>query len=311
MLKRFLKINILLIISFIFINHVFALPIITNNVPKIDEKKEASLTIEFIDVDNNPLPNATFKVYKVASVKGTGEFTTSFKFNKSNISYDHEKTEEWDEELENLLDYIKEENFSYDFLLTTDENGIATKSNIEKGLYLISSEPYVVGAKTYTPQSFLISVPNMTVQDEWEYDVKIFPKYAYDVDMTKIVDKKVIKVWNDKGKEKYRPKSITVQLFKDDELYEEVILNADNNWEHTWNDLDDTYKWEVKEVNISDDYYANIKYDNQVFTITNTYNFKLPDTGLLWWPVPILLGAGLILIAVGIIIRRKKDNNEK
>ena len=254
MLKRFFKITILFIISFIFINHVFALPIITNNVPKIDENKEASLTIEFIDVDNNPLPNASFSVYKVASIKDTGNFTTSSKFIDSSISYDYEKQEEWDEELNNLLDYVKDKNVSYDFILTTDESGIATKSNIEKGLYLISSEPYVVGAKTYTPQSFLISVPNMTVQDEWEYDVKIYPKYAYDVDLTKIVDKKVIKVWNDKGKEKYRPQSITVQLFKDDELYEEVVLNQDNNWEHTWNDLDDTYKWEVKEENISDDY---------------------------------------------------------
>ena len=35
---------------------------------------------------------------------------------------------------------------------------------------------------------------------------------------------------------------------------------------------------------------------------------KLPQTGQLWWPVPILGGGGLLLIAVGTRLRRKDDN---
>ena len=32
---------------------------------------------------------------------------------------------------------------------------------------------------------------------------------------------------------------------------------------------------------------------------------KLPQTGQLWWPVPLLASAGLLLTAAGVVIRRK------
>ena len=311
MLKKILKTTILVIFSFICINHAFALPVITNDAPKIDENKDTSLTIELVDVEDNKLSNATFSVYKVASMNDTGIFTTEEKFIGSKVSYEYETQEEWDEVLKELLAYIEDNNISYDYTLTTNSNGIATKNNIEKGLYLISCDPYIVGARTYTPQSILISIPNMTIQDEWEYEVKIYPKCAYDIDLNKIADKKVIKVWNDKGKEKYRPQYITVQLYKDSELYDEVKLDSSNGWSYQWNNLDNTYKWEVKEIGVSNKYSVDINYENNIFTITNTYDDKLPNTGLLWWPVPILFGTGLILLVIGIIIKRKQDTCEK
>ncbi len=56
--------------------------------------------------------------------------------------------------------------------------------------------------------------------------------------------------------------------------------------------------------------------DGKIFTITNTCNRpdtpkggKLPQTGQLWWPVPVLLLAGLVLVIVG-LLRRKEDNYE-
>ena len=311
MLKKILKTTILVIFSFICINHVFALPVITNDAPKIDENKDTSLTIELVDVEDNKLSNATFSVYKVASMNDTGIFTTEEKFIGSKVSYEYETQEEWDEVLKELLAYIEDNNISYDFTLTTNSNGIATKNNIEKGLYLIYFDSYIVGARTYNPQSILISIPNMTIQNEWEYEVKTYPKCAYDIDLNKIADKKVIKVWNDKGKEKYRPQYITVQLYKDSELYDEVKLDSSNGWSYQWNNLDNTYKWEVKEIGVSNKYSVDINYENNIFTITNTYDDKLPNTGLLWWPVPILFGTGLILLVIGIIIKRKQDTCEK
>ena len=37
---------------------------------------------------------------------------------------------------------------------------------------------------------------------------------------------------------------------------------------------------------------------------------RLPQTGQLWWPVPILAGAGIILIVIGIMRRRRSDDTE-
>ena len=38
----------------------------------------------------------------------------------------------------------------------------------------------------------------------------------------------------------------------------------------------------------------------------------LPQTGLLWWPVPLLMCSGLLLLAAGLIVlRRQRDTDEK
>lgn len=37
---------------------------------------------------------------------------------------------------------------------------------------------------------------------------------------------------------------------------------------------------------------------------------KLPQTGQLWWPVPILISGGLLCIAIGLVLRRRVENEE-
>ena len=41
-------------------------------------------------------------------------------------------------------------------------------------------------------------------------------------------------------------------------------------------------------------------------TETSSNGGKLPQTGQLWWPVPALSAAGLILIAVGVRVNSKR-----
>lgn len=39
---------------------------------------------------------------------------------------------------------------------------------------------------------------------------------------------------------------------------------------------------------------------------------KLPQTGMLWWPVPALVCGGLLLIVAGLVVRRRQgDGHEK
>ena len=44
---------------------------------------------------------------------------------------------------------------------------------------------------------------------------------------------------------------------------------------------------------------------------TNTPKPTLPQTGQLWWPVPVLLCAGLLLLIVGLVRSRRSKTNEK
>ena len=54
-----------------------------------------------------------------------------------------------------------------------------------------------------------------------------------------------------------------------------------------------------------------VKIENGVYVITNrrtvtpTPTAPIPETGQLWWPVPILAGAGMILVVIGWILHRK------
>jgi len=61
-------------------------------------------------------------------------------------------------------------------------------------------------------------------------------------------------------------------------------------------------------------YTAKTERSGNTFYITNTYAVSgtgtptLPQTGQLWWPVPLLLAGGLALIAAGLIRRRGISN---
>ncbi|MBR2594032.1 MAG: Cna B-type domain-containing protein [Firmicutes bacterium] len=140
------------------------------------------------------------------------------------------------------------------------------------------------------------------------------------------------KVWNDKGHEKERPKSIEVTLFRSGEEYETVILSDTNGWKYTWTDLDPKYTWTVKEASYFSEYTQSVEQKGGKFTITNTYipleppaesennpppvntpptdYPDLPQTGQLWWPIPILILSGLLFYAAGFVLNNKTKNDD-
>jgi hypothetical protein len=91
------------------------------------------------------------------------------------------------------------------------------------------------------------------------------------------------------------------------------VLSNENLWIHTWTDLEDGHKWSVVEVNVPKGYYVRYYSSLGVWTVKNSsYSSSLVQTGLLNWPVPVMGGLGLALIAVGIIAvgKKRKKNNE-
>ena len=91
-------------------------------------------------------------------------------------------------------------------------------------------------------------------------------------------------------------------------------LNAANNWRYTWTDLDSRYAWKVVEKEL-EGYTVTVTREGVTFVVTNTYgetiednetplSGELPKTGQLWWPVPVLIAAGLLFIIIGLARRR-------
>ena len=134
--------------------------------------------------------------------------------------------------------------------------------------------------------------------------------YAPNKPMTRTV----VKVWDDKGYENHRPKSVQVTLLQNGTTYETKTLSEANGWQYTWENLpryDKSGKeitWTIRETTVSG-YVSSIRQNGFTFVLTNTLNKqKLPQTGILWWPVPILVVAGFTFLITGTFSRKKKDD---
>ena len=125
---------------------------------------------------------------------------------------------------------------------------------------------------------------------------------TYPLDIT------VHKVWsNDNGKA--RPSSVTVTLYNGDIAYDRVRLSAHNNWTYTWKDPNAYGNWQVTETNIPKGYVPSYSVSGNIVTVTNSRS--LIQTGQLNWPIWVLVGAGLALVALGgaMLVEKKKQNN--
>ena len=129
-------------------------------------------------------------------------------------------------------------------------------------------------------------------------NTKVVVKEPYDIT--------VKKVWSDNGNKK-RPTGAEVVLYNGETAVEAVVLGDWNNWTYTWKNLDGSGNWRVSEDSVPEGYTPSYDVTDGVVTITNTET--LLQTGQLNWPIPVFCGLGVILIGTGILLMRKKKEN--
>lgn len=74
------------------------------------------------------------------------------------------------------------------------------------------------------------------------------------------------------------PVSVTVELLRNNRVYEEVTLDEDNDWSHTWTRLDARYNWKVQEADVPDGFTAEVSHRGTIWTITNDDIPEDPET---------------------------------
>ena len=178
-----------------------------------------------------------------------------------------------------------ENNWAYTFdRLAEDHTWTAEEAAVPAG--------YTVSYKTEGTETTITNTKNDTPPTP--------PTYPLDIT--------VHKVWsNDNGKA--RPSSVTVTLYNGDIAYDRVRLSAHNNWTYTWKDPNAYGNWQVIETNIPKGYVPSYSVSGNIVTVTNTRS--LIQTGQLNWPIWVLGGAGLALVALGgaMLVKKKKQNN--
>ena len=183
-----------------------------------------------------------------------------------------------------------------DACVTSDSVGNASFTGLESGIYLVVGKEVFQDGVFYMPQVFLVSLSG---------DLSVDLKYEMSDKPSRI---HVLKVWK-KDNKKSRPKSIEVCLLRSDGIVvDRVVLNSDNQWSTTWDNLSTLYTYRVMETSVPSGSKESCSREKDTIVLTNTGSDKyrvekkdevLPNSGQLWWPVPVLLFVGLVLFGLG------------
>lgn len=306
-LQRLTAILLILIIG------ICGMPAVVLAAGHIDTDRESSLRVYFGE-DGTGFPGVSFSIHRAADVSEFGVYTLTGDFAKYPVSLEDLDSTGWRALAQTLAAYTARDELPPFQTKATGQDGECCFSGLTAGLYLVIGERYTAENAVYTPEPMLISLPSLTVKDEWLYDAEVSCKFDSETILT-FVERKVQKVWKDDGEEDKRPKQISVQLLENGTVVDTVLLSKENNWEYIWNNLDGGSRWQVTEAEVPDGYTVAITQEGTVFIMTNTRPSeppKLPQTGMLWRPVPALVCGGLLLIVAGLVVRRRQgDGHEK
>ena len=308
---------------------VLLLPVQAYAAGSIELNRDMSLTVSYVD-GKTYLSGAQFDIYLVATVDECGELTTTETFSLFNVDIRGKNDEAWNKVASTLEGYILRDKIAPTDSAKTDAQGLAVfpsaQERLTPGLYLVKGQRHKQDGTIYEAATFMVMVPGIDMEaNAWIYDVTVNAKFiSYPAPTTSLdtSTRKVLKVWKDSGHEQSRPKEVVVQLIRDSEIVDTVTLNAANNWRYTWENLPGGHKWTVVEKE-QKGYTVTVTQEGITFVVTNTYGGSgsssggggsgkppLIQTGQLWWPVPVLLAGGLLLIVLG-LIRRRNIGDEK
>lgn len=308
---------------------------------EVETDRKGKLTLEYIS-DGTPLSGAQFSLYRVGDITSSASCTLSGDFASYPVSLKDLDSTGWNTAANTLSVYITADKINAFQTEKTDSQGQIVFDNLLTGLYLLKAGNVIIGTNTYRSAPFLVSLPALDEKGSWNYAVTAWPKtVSVTPDSSKTSNGgggdsqklTVVKVWNDEGYREQRPSDIEVALLRDGEVYRTVTLSSSNYWRHTWSGLSTRYSWEVVEDAVPDAYSVTYTSEDSVYTITNTVLTEildgevplsglnvpdsriplagLPQTGLLWWPVPFLLLGGMLLFGFGYKDyysgKRKKD----
>ena len=252
-------------------------------------------------------------IYKVASRNSEGGYDLTDEFKDYGVEILGIKGEELESAAQLLAIYATRDKLEPSDKFTSDSSGKHTFTDLEYGAYMVFNKE-TASSKSITAVPVLIFL---------EKDMEVMIKPMEDL----TTSCKVYKIWDDNNS-KSRPDKIEIQLLRGDgSVYDEQTLSEKNNWYYAWSDLPED-KYRVIEKKVPSGYQLSASRRNDTWKLTNkkkttspketpsggektppdsSNSKKIPQTGQLWWPVPVLLSAGFLCLIVGLLRRRKKE----
>ncbi len=284
---------------------------------------EGALTVVFRH-EEIPIAGVNFRIYHIGQPSENG-YTLTNKFSGYSVYLNDLDSDGLNELASTVSAYVVRDSVAPDAEGQTNIYGSYKFDSLPLGIYLVMGDNYTEENITYVPKPFIVVVPSADSDGNPMYELSAEPKYDMwdeDTESPAITERRALKIWKDSEYPDKRPQQIVVQLLCDGELYDEAVLNEANNWAYTWSDLEENHVWLLAEKSVPTDYTVSVAQHEVTFTITNTFrgdipkepqnpdkskgtpDTSLPKTGQLWWPVPVLLAAGIILSVAGILFKR-------
>ncbi len=237
--------------------------------------KKGSISITCLDRETKEtVPGAVFRLYRIADAFIENDslnyrYTDDFKHSGMVIG------NFTDAYLPvHLMAYALLNDVNYTEKITAAD-GKVVFSGLSAGAYLVvpmgASEGYL------RPSPFIVLVPMQdSTSNQWVYDINASPKIEADKDSSG--EKTYISVkkqWQGTGK---HPDSVKVTLLKDGVAIETVILSAENNWYHRWDNLEKKHSWNVVESEVPDGYTVSYDISQMTVIISNSDSTTQQET---------------------------------
>lgn len=286
---------------------------------------------------DEPVANVKWNVFRVGEKNSKGEYVLTGDFADYPVSLKNITTSSaMQDAAVTLENYAVLDGVAPALSAVTDEEGTAVLGNVDTGLYLVCGEKYFTDTLKVTPSPMLLEFTDDEIS---QGSIIAYPKFEIEtIPAETEAEFGVRKIWDMLGQfDEFRPVDVTVGIYCDTELVETVVLSEDNNWEYFWTG-DILHDWRVKEIDIPANFTVIYRNNETLFNVENTYTTtmtggdesesssqtdsssshtdsstggsgssgSLPQTGSLWWPVPVLAGSGVILIAVGGRMNKKR-----
>ncbi len=319
----------------------------TASAANIETDTASSLTLTFAP-NGEPAANIQYRLYRIASISADVKFTYTPTFADYPIAPVGNTAEQWRNLAETLQGIISAEKIPADHTAQTDENGSFTLNGLPTGLYLITGDIFTKDGIVYTPQPFLLTLPHQNA-DSWNYDVFADGKYEERPEDEEITVH-VLKVWHDENTPDRPVGATvalygdgvlydTIVLEQSNNWrHQWTGLSARTVWTVVEVDVPDGYIVSVGRDNglygitnstpedvesstdptgptdptvPTDPTSPSDPYDPPTRPLPPPPDKpEIPNTGLLWWPVPILCIAGLACLAIGILHHRGSNDEE-
>ena len=262
----------------------------------IDFNQKAAIEVALKAPDDNKnIEGAEITLYHIASV-GIENNKLVYTYNEAIKDCEEDLSDLTNQELTSGISkcIIDKEILSY--TKVTDEEGKVNYKNLDLGLYLVKQTNNVLGYSNI--DSFLISIPK-NIDNKWTYNLKAEPK----TDIIKLMDLMVLKKWDIENSDSI-PEYVTIELLKNNEVIDTIVLNKNNNWSHTWKQIEESDAYSVKEKNVPLGYTDTYRQEGNKFIVTNTKT--LVQTGQNYSMILVFASLGLISIIFGIILEKRK-----